>query len=161
MENFKITTQRKIELFARYFKEKQNEIIIFNKYANFERVTKVEYENLKTKYTLADEANQNKLSKISKTIKRAQERIMGQDSQIKEVITAIYKNKIFNVPKSKSNILIYEPNGCGKMELIKTIGNILTIPVTIEDCTRYTSTGYVGSSVENMLKKYSIIGMKT
>ena len=161
----KYNTEEIQKLFARYFKEKQNEIIIFDKYANFKRVTKVEYENIKAKYTLvtakslvekkdlADEANQNKLSKISKTIKRAQERIMGQDSQIKEVITAIYKNKIFNDPKSKSNILIYGPSGCGKTELIKTIGDILTIPVTIEDCTRFTSIGYVGSSVEDMLKR--------
>ena len=93
-----------------------------------------------------------KLDKISTIINKAKERIVGQDAQVKEVITAIYKNRIFKDPRAKSSILVYGPSGCGKTELVRTIGEIINIPITIEDCTRYTSAGYEGNSIDDVLK---------
>ena len=69
--------------------------------------------------------------------------IIGQDDQVKKIITAVYKSMIFNT--LKSNILIIGKSGTGKTETIKQIAKILNVPYTIEDATKYTKEGYVGS----------------
>lgn len=75
--------------------------------------------------------------------------IIGQDEQVKEIITAIYRAIFF--PMIKSNILIIGKSGVGKTETIKQIAARLHIPYTIEDATKYTQEGYYGADVTDML----------
>lgn len=51
----------------------------------------------------------------------------------------------------KSNILMLGETGCGKTLLVKTIAQMLEVPYYIQDCTKITESGYVGSDVEDCL----------
>lgn len=79
--------------------------------------------------------------------------IIGQDSQVKEIITAIYRSIYFST--LKSNVLIIGNSGTGKTETIKQIAKRLHIPYTIEDATKYTKEGYYGADVNEMV--YNLI----
>ena len=75
--------------------------------------------------------------------------IVGQDRQVREIITTIYKSIEFN--NLKSNILIIGGSGTGKTETVKQIVKILGIPYTIEDATKYTKEGYYGMDTTDMV----------
>lgn len=51
----------------------------------------------------------------------------------------------------KSNIVMLGETGCGKTYLIKTVARLLDVPCYIQDCTKITESGYVGSDVEECL----------
>ena len=79
--------------------------------------------------------------------------IIGQDKQVRQIITAIYRSiKLKNI---KSNVLIIGNSGTGKTETIKQVAKRLNIPYTIEDATKYTQEGYYGNNVEDMV--YNLI----
>ncbi|KAF2491648.1 ATPase, AAA family protein [Lophium mytilinum] len=48
----------------------------------------------------------------------------------------------------KSNVLLLGPSGVGKTLMIKTLARVLDVPVSISDCTPFTSAGYIGEDVE-------------
>ena len=75
--------------------------------------------------------------------------ILGQEKQVEELLTSIYKQIRF--PELKSNILILGPSGSGKTASIKIIADNLNLPYTIEDATQYTEEGYIGESISSML----------
>lgn len=85
--------------------------------------------------------------------------VMGQDEAKKVLSVAVYNHykKIFNnknkrgVEIEKSNILLGGPTGSGKTMLVKTIAKMLGVPYYIQDCTKITASGYVGSDVEECL----------
>lgn len=88
---------------------------------------------------------------ISEIVNKIKETIIAQDDVIKELITAIYKHLSSEDPNLKSNILICGPSGTGKTAIIEELGKIIGIPVWIEDMTRFTASGYVGSSAIDIL----------
>ena len=86
--------------------------------------------------------------------------VIGQDEAKKVLSVAVYNHykKIFNnktqltdVQMDKSNIFLIGDTGCGKTLLAKTIANLLNVPCYIQDCTKITQAGYVGSDVEDCL----------
>jgi ATP-dependent Clp protease ATP-binding subunit ClpX len=86
--------------------------------------------------------------------------VIGQDEAKKVLSVAVYNHfkKIFNnkaglydVEMEKSNIFLLGDTGCGKTLLAKTIANLLNVPCYIQDCTKITQAGYVGSDVEDCL----------
>jgi len=79
--------------------------------------------------------------------------IIGQDKQVRQIITAIYR--AINFKTIKSNVLIIGNSGTGKTETIKQIAKRLHIPYTIEDATKYTQEGYYGADVNDMI--YNLI----
>ncbi|NLC47786.1 MAG: AAA domain-containing protein [Tenericutes bacterium] len=82
--------------------------------------------------------------KVSKTV-------ICQDSQIKEIATAIAKNQRLTDSGLKSNILVCGPTGVGKTEIFRCISKHSNIPITIEDSSEYTAPSYKGKDVSEML----------
>lgn len=79
--------------------------------------------------------------------------IIGQDQQVRQIITAIYRSREFK--SIKTNTLIIGSSGTGKTATIKEIAKYLHIPYTIEDATKYTQEGYYGFDVHDMI--YNLI----
>lgn len=83
--------------------------------------------------------------------------VIGQDAAKKTLSVAVYNHykKILNhfddVEIDKSNIILLGNTGCGKTLLVKTIAKLLNVPCYIQDCTKITESGYVGSDVEDCL----------
>lgn len=86
--------------------------------------------------------------------------VCGQDDAKRILSVAVYNhykriiynnnpNRKFNI--DKSNILLLGGTGTGKTLLVKTIAEMLGVPCYIQDCTKITESGYVGSDVEDCL----------
>ena len=52
----------------------------------------------------------------------------------------------------KSNMIYMGPTGCGKTETIRAIASFMELPFVIEDSSSFTSSGYVGRDVDEILK---------
>jgi len=97
---------------------------------------------------------------IEELYKKINQSIIGQDEAVKKILSSIYINQqlinsdleLDKIRNLKQNVLVAGSTGTGKTEIIKQIGKELNIPVVIEDATKYTQAGYVGSSVEDMIK---------
>ena len=94
---------------------------------------------------------EQELIKIDELEKRVKEYIIGQDIQVRQIISAIYRAK--NFKSIKANVLIIGNSGTGKTATVKKIAEMLGIPYTIEDATKYTQEGYYGADVEEMIFK--------
>ena len=88
---------------------------------------------------------------ISELIDVVCKKVISQDAAVKKMVTAIYKNLLFNSPNMKSNILMYGPTGVGKTALVRALKDAFDVPVWIEDMTRFTETGYKGADVDDIL----------
>lgn len=79
--------------------------------------------------------------------------VIGQDEQVKNVISILVRNNMTTNRHFKSNMFLIGGTGNGKSETIKQIAKNLDMPYVIEDAAKYTQEGYVGESVENALAK--------
>lgn len=86
--------------------------------------------------------------------------VIGQEEAKKTLSVAVYNHfkRIQHkddpscmVKLEKSNIILLGPTGCGKTMLVKTIANLMDVPCYIQDSTKLTASGYVGSDVEDCL----------
>lgn len=87
--------------------------------------------------------------------------IIGQDEAKKILSIAVYNHykriihnnndKQSDIELDKSNIMLMGSTGCGKTLMVKTIAKLLNVPCYIQDCTKITASGYVGSDVEECL----------
>lgn len=75
--------------------------------------------------------------------------IIGQDKQVRQIVTAIYR--AMRMKTIKSNVLVIGSSGTGKTETITQIAKKLGIPYTIEDATKYTQEGYCGDDVNDII----------
>ena len=90
-----------------------------------------------------------KIPEIQNVEKTVLQSIIGQDKQVRQIITAIYR--AINFKTIKSNVLIIGSSGTGKTETIRQVAKRLHIPYTIEDATKYTQEGYYGADVNDMI----------
>lgn len=79
--------------------------------------------------------------------------VIGQNEQVKSILSILIKNGMTDNPHFKSNIFLIGGTGNGKSETIKQIAKLLKRPYVIEDASKYTQEGYVGDSVENACSK--------
>ncbi len=117
---------------------------------------KTNYSNRLENENLGNEKNYNVVKSvpdIKLVEKDILQYIVGQDTQVKQIITAIYRAIHFK--SIKANVLIIGNSGTGKTATIKQLAKSLNIPYTIEDATKYTKEGYYGADVEEMI--YNLI----
>ena len=53
----------------------------------------------------------------------------------------------------KSNMLMVGPTGCGKTYLVRTLAQLLDVPLAITDATSLTEAGYIGDDIESVVSK--------
>ena len=86
-------------------------------------------------------------------------RVIGQEDAKKTLAVAVYNHMKRSVLRAqdkntsvrKSNIILMGGTGCGKTYLVKCIADYMKVPCYIQDCTKITASGYVGSDVEDCL----------
>ncbi|MBQ1377288.1 MAG: ATP-dependent Clp protease ATP-binding subunit ClpX [Lachnospiraceae bacterium] len=87
------------------------------------------------------------------------EYVVGQDHAKKAISVAVYNhykrlaNEDQNVDIEKSNMLMIGPTGSGKTFLVRTLANLLDVPLAIADATALTEAGYIGDDIESVVTK--------
>lgn len=82
-------------------------------------------------------------------IREIKKKIIGQDEAIEDIVSIIWQN---SKSERKQNILIVGPTGVGKTEIIRIIADKLHMPMVIANAAGMTQSGYVGKSVDDVLK---------
>ena len=85
--------------------------------------------------------------------KRLDEYVIGHEKAKKSLSVAAYNHlKMINGSKiKKSNVLIIGPTGSGKTYLVSILAEILQLGFLTTDATQFTSSGYEGRSVEDII----------
>ncbi|MDL2295300.1 ATP-dependent Clp protease ATP-binding subunit ClpX [Lachnospiraceae bacterium OttesenSCG-928-E19] len=88
------------------------------------------------------------------------EYVIGQEQAKKAMSVAVYNHykrvatdTMDEIEIEKSNMLMIGPTGCGKTYLVKTLANLLDVPLAITDATSLTEAGYIGDDIESVLSK--------
>ena len=86
--------------------------------------------------------------------------VVGQEHAKKVISVAVYNHykRVFtgtmdDIEIEKSNILMLGPTGSGKTYLVRTLANLLDVPLAIADATSLTEAGYIGDDIESVLSK--------
>ena len=85
--------------------------------------------------------------------KHFDDRIIGQEEAKRDVISAIYMNKLNSDPTNKNNCLLIGPTGSGKTLLAETVAEYFDMPIEIIDTTQLTVPGYVGANLDDFLER--------
>ena len=90
--------------------------------------------------------------------------ILDQDEAIKKISREYYNHlkrlKRYDIDNEaneklridKSNMIYMGPTGSGKTETIRALASFMNLPFVVEDCSGFTSSGYVGRDVDEILK---------
>lgn len=90
--------------------------------------------------------------------------VIGQE-EAKQLVSIAARNRLLAMSNravgrvgddfffEKNNILLVGNTGCGKTHLVKGLAETLTLPVTIQDATTFTSSGYVGRDIEQCVEQ--------
>ena len=88
------------------------------------------------------------------------EYVIGQDDAKKIMSVAVYNHykrvstgTMDDIDIEKSNILMIGPTGSGKTYLVKTLADLLDVPLAISDATSLTEAGYIGDDIESVVSK--------
>lgn len=89
------------------------------------------------------------------------EYVVGQEMAKKVLSVAVYnhyKRVLSDIDEDgvnieKSNILMLGPTGSGKTHMVKTLADMLRVPLAITDATALTEAGYIGDDVESVISK--------
>lgn len=98
--------------------------------------------------------NNNSISLFDrkKVIEYIKDRVKGQDEQVEQLVNTIYINQKYSDYEGlKSHILLIGPPGTGKTLMIEMLSKIADIPFVKKIATNYTSTGFVGLDVKDLL----------
>lgn len=85
--------------------------------------------------------------------KELDEYIIGHENAKKALAVAGYNHykRLTGAKIKKSNLLLIGPTGCGKTYLVSTLAKILNVRFITSDATQFTSSGYQGRSVEELI----------
>ena len=82
---------------------------------------------------------------------RLSEKVIGQEEAKRILTLAVHKHYISKGKIRKSNIMLIGPTGCGKTFLVKTLAEILEVPVVFASANEFTCSGYVGKSIGSVM----------
>lgn len=87
-------------------------------------------------------------------------KVFGQDEAVKRVVYTVYKNLSANLHseldepvKKHQHALLIGNTGVGKTFIAETVAKYFNLPYVRVDCSEFTSSGYVGKSVEQILER--------
>lgn len=83
---------------------------------------------------------------------KIKETIKGQDEAVRKIVIALWTTLNFRELKKK-NMLIIGPTGVGKTAIFEKIKEILNLPLVIFPVPGLSQAGYVGRSVDEILKQ--------
>ena len=88
------------------------------------------------------------------------EYVVGQDYAKKVMSVAVYNHykrvatgTMDDIEIEKSNMLMLGPTGSGKTYLVRTLAQLLDVPLAITDATSLTEAGYIGDDIESVVSK--------
>lgn len=97
---------------------------------------------------------------INEIINQTKGKIIGQNETIEAVVSNIYANqRIIEtgnkdlISTQKAAILLDGPTGTGKTAIIKEVADKFSLPIVITSSTAYSSTGYSGGNLTDILVK--------
>ena len=76
--------------------------------------------------------------------------VYNQFKRLKRISQDPDANKKLRI--EKSNMILIGPTGTGKTELVRSLAALLDLPYTVQDATSFTSAGYIGRDVDEILK---------
>ena len=86
------------------------------------------------------------------------EYVVGQEHAKKVMSVAVYNHykrvatgTMDEIEIEKSNMLMIGPTGCGKTYLVKTLAQLLDVPLAITDATSLPEAGYIGDDIESVV----------
>ena len=88
---------------------------------------------------------------VNKLFKEITSQVIDQDSPIRKILNAIWKQYNGFSDTISRNILINGSTGVGKTQTFRILSKLIDVPCVITSATEYTATGYVGKSVSDML----------
>lgn len=85
--------------------------------------------------------------------KELDEYVIGHDKTKKSMSVAAYNHfkRMNGSSIKKSNVLLIGPTGCGKTYIVSILARILGVSFLTSDATQFTSAGYQGRSVEELI----------
>lgn len=85
--------------------------------------------------------------------KELDEYVIGHDKTKKAMSVAAYNHfkRMNGSSIKKSNVLLIGPTGCGKTYIVSILARILGVSFLTSDATQFTSAGYQGRSVEELI----------
>lgn len=91
-------------------------------------------------------------------IAEIKEKIVAQDETIETVVRYIHRNQLIiethdeeSIGRKKGNIIIDGPTGTGKTFIMEEVSSCMKLPMIIREATQYTTTGYRGVELQQML----------
>lgn len=81
------------------------------------------------------------------------EYVIGHEKAKKCLSVAAYNHfkRMSGVNIKKTNVLLIGPTGCGKTYIVSNLAKILNVGFLTADATQFTSSGYSGRDVENII----------
>lgn len=79
--------------------------------------------------------------------------VQGQEDTKKKLASAISRHLRCGITGKSERVLILGPSGTGKTECLRAVEAELDIPLVVQDSTELTTSGYVGSEVNSIIKK--------
>jgi ATP-dependent Clp protease ATP-binding subunit ClpX len=86
--------------------------------------------------------------------------VIGQEHAKKVISVAAYNHykrvktgTMDEIEIEKSNILLLGPTGSGKTYIVRTLAELLDVPLAITDATSLTEAGYIGDDIESVISK--------
>lgn len=91
-------------------------------------------------------------------IEKIRSKVIAQDSTVETVVRAIYNNQVTIesqnddlISSQKDNIILDGPTGTGKTLIMKEVARNMSLPIYITQASMYTTTGYQGVELQEML----------
>ena len=93
-----------------------------------------------------------------KVIDIIKEKVVAQDEVVETMVRYIHRNQMIietqsdeEIERKKGNIILDGPTGTGKTYIMKQVARNMDLPIVITQATMYTSTGYKGVELQQML----------